>query len=255
MLRKEQYRISDNENTSIAYARNMILGKVYNCRWSLERTARDYPYRVDCERIKSISLELKDGLQRVKSCISLDDLRGVEGQLATRYFGVFNELIINQKDEFLFKVRNRRPPKDKVNALLSFSYTILANECSNALMSVGLDPYVGFMHRDRPGRKSLALDLIEELRAVLSDRFVLTLINTKVIQGSHFERNNDDAVLLNEQGRKQFFNAWQIKKKEQLTHPFLKEKIEWGLVPYVQALLLARTIRGDLEEYPPFLWK
>lgn len=255
LLRKEQYYISEREELSHLFARNMILGKVYNCRWSLERTVRDYPYRVDVEKIKAISQELKEGLNKIKDCNALSELRGIEGELATRYFSVFDDLIINQKDDFRFLTRNRRPPKDMVNALLSFAYAILANECGNALASVGLDPYVGFMHRDRPGRKSLALDLIEELRGVLADRFILTLINTKVIQSCHFEKGSNDAVLLNQQGRKQFFTAWQTKKREQLTHPFLKEKIEWGLVPYVQAMLLARTLRGDLDEYPPFLWK
>ncbi len=144
---------------------------------------------------------------------------------------------------------------DNVNAALSFAYTILAGDCANALSSVGLDPYVGFMHGDRPGRSSLALDLMEELRPVLADRFILTLINKKIIQAEHFEQQKDHAVLLNDKGRKAFFGAWQNHKKETITHPFLKEKIAWGLVPYVQALLLARTIRGDLEEYPPFLWK
>lgn len=139
--------------------------------------------------------------------------------------------------------------------MLSFAYTILAGECANSLYSVGLDPYVGFMHGDRPGRTSLALDLMEELRPIMADRFILTLINTKALRASHFETQQDHAVLLNEEGRKVFFNAWQNRKKETITHPFLKEKMEWGLVPYIQALLLARTIRGDLDEYPPFLWK
>lgn len=142
-----------------------------------------------------------------------------------------------------------------MNALLSFSYTVLAGECANALESVGLDPYVGFMHRDRPGRRSLALDLMEELRPVLADRFALTLVNMKTIKACHFDKQQDGAILLTDEGRKVFFAAWQSRKKETITHLFLGEKIEWGLVPYVQALLLARTIRGDLEAYPPFLWK
>ena len=164
-------------------------------------------------------------------------------------------MILNQKEDFIFTSRNRRPPLDNVNAVLSFAYTILGNECADALESVGLDPYVGFMHGDRPGRTSLALDLMEELRPVLGDRFILTLINTKSLQTGHFEKQKDGAVMLNDEGRKVFFNAWQNHKKEKITHPYLKEKIEWGLVPYIQALLLARTIRGDLDEYPPFLWK
>lgn len=164
-------------------------------------------------------------------------------------------MILNQKEEFSFTERNRRPPLDNVNALLSFTYTILTNEVANALCSVGLDPYVGFMHSDRPGRKSLALDMVEELRGVMADRFVITLINKKIIHNSDFYKQGDGTVILTDDGKKTFFNAWQLKKKEQLTHPFIKEKIEWGLVPYVQALLLARTIRGDMDEYPPFMWK
>ena len=180
---------------------------------------------------------------------------GVEGKAAEQYFSVLDDLILNQKQDFTFAKRNRRPPLDNVNAVLSFAYTILAGECANSLYSVGLDPYVGFMHGDRPGRTSLALDLMEELRPIMADRFILTLINTKALRTSHFETQQDRAVFLNEEGRKVFFNAWQNHKKEMITHPFLKEKMEWGLVPYIQALLLARTIRGDLDEYPPFLWK
>ena len=255
LLRKEQYRISDSQDKSVSYARNMILGKVYNGRWTIERTIRDHAQRVDVEKLRAVSQSMKDGCQKISEIADLDALRGVEGKLAEAYFGVFDELILNQKEEFAFRNRNRRPPLDNVNALLSFAYTILANDCANALESVGLDAYVGFMHRDRPGRKSLALDLMEEFRAVLGDRFVLTLINMKKINGSHFEKQKDGAVLLNDKGRKIFFSEWQAHKREKLTHPYLKEKIEWGLVPYVQALLLARVLRGDLEEYPPFFWK
>ncbi len=255
LLRKEQYRISDEEVRSHVYAKNMIVGKVFNSRWSVERTLRDHAYRVDVEKLKRVSGALYEVLPQIQNSSGLDELRGLEGKAAEQYFSVFNEMILNQKEDFVFETRNRRPPLDYVNAVLSFAYTILGGECANALMSVGLDPYVGFMHRDRPGRTSLALDLMEELRPVLGDRFVLTLINTKALRAEHFEKQKDQAVLLNEDGRKVFFNAWQNHKKETITHPFLKEKMEWGLVPYVQALLLARTIRGDLEEYPPLLWK
>ena len=221
LLRKEQYRISDKKEESLQFAKNMIIGKIFNGRWSIERTIRDHAYRIDKEKLKQTSNYLQGVLsEKVKQVSSLDELRGVEG-----------------------------------NAAVSFAYTILAGECANALYSVGLDPYVGFMHADRPGRKSLALDMMEELRPIMADRMILTLINTKALQKNHFECQSDGAVLLNEDGRKVFFNAWQTHKKEMITHPFLKEKIEWGLVPYVQALLLARTIRGDLDEYPPFMWK
>lgn len=255
LLRKEQYRISDDEKRSVTYAKNMIVGKVFNSRWSIERTLRDHAYRVDAEKMKQVSNILYETLPKLDSVLGLDELRGIEGKAAEQYFSVLNDMILNQKEDFAFTRRNRRPPLDNINAILSFAYTILAGDCANALSSVGLDPYVGFMHGDRPGRTSLALDLMEELRPVLADRFILTLINTKAIQAVHFERQKDNAVLLNDDGRKVFFNAWQNHKKETITHPYLKEKIEWGLVPYVQALLLARTIRGDIDEYPPFLWK
>lgn len=255
LLRKEQYRISDDLEQSFYYAQNMILGKVFNGKWCLERTLRDHKMRVDSEKIKTVSDEMRLGLQKISQMENMDSLRGVEGKLAERYFSVFDHLIINQKEDFVFKTRSRRPPLDRVNALLSFCYTVPANDCANALKSVGLDPYVGFMHRDRPGRKSLALDLLEELRACMADRFVITLINKKIIQSEHFAYQKDGATLLNDKGRKLFFSAWQSRKKETLKHPYLNEKLEWGLVPYAQALLLARTIRGDLKEYPPFFWK
>lgn len=255
LLRKEQYRISDDDSQSLAYSQAMILGKVFNCRWILERTARDHGLRVDSAAIKRVSAELRQGMQKIRACDTLDTLRGIEGELASRYFAVFDDLIINQKADFQFHGRSRRPPLDNVNALLSFAYTLLGNDCASALEGAGLDAYVGFLHRNRPGRQSLALDLMEELRGVMADRFVLTLINRKIVKAEHFDRQGDGAVLLNETGRKQFLSAWQQHKKETITHPFLEEKLPWGLVPHVQAMLLARTIRGDLEGYPPFLWK
>lgn len=233
----------------------MMIGKVYNSRWTLERTARDHKERVDYESIRKISAELQEGLLKIRTVDNIDQLWGIEGELASRYFSVFDELILNQKDDFIFQTRNRRPPMDRVNALLSFAYAVVERECANALRSVGLDPFVGFMHTDRPGRESMALDIMEEFRSILCYRFVLTLINTKTVRKDSFMKGDDGAVLLNDKGRKIFFNNWQNRKRELITHPFLKEKMEWGLVPYIQALLLARTIRGDIEEYPPFLWK
>ena len=171
------------------------------------------------------------------------------------YFGVFNHLVLQQQSDFRFTSRSRRPPLDNINALLSFAYTLLTHDCTAALESAGLDPYIGFMHRPRPGRRSLALDLMEELRAVYADRFVLSCVNRKIITAKHLQKQGSGAVLLTDDGRRAFLGAWQSKKQEQITHPFLKEKIPWGLVPYVQALLLARTLRGDLEAYPPFFWK
>ncbi len=180
---------------------------------------------------------------------------GFEGSAAKLYFGVFDELILHQKDHFFFRERSRRPPLDKVNALLSFLYALLTNEVTSALESVGLDPYVGFLHQDRPGRPSLALDLMEELRPVFADRLALSLINMKQINGKGFVEKESGGILMDDETRKKVISIWQERKRETITHPYLQERIEFGLVPYVQALLLARFLRGDLDMYPPFFWK
>ena len=229
--------------------------KVYNARWVLERATRDHPQRVPVEKLKQVSTQLAAALPLIEQCSDPDQLLGLEGEAAQRYFDCFDALILQQKEDFAFTSRNRRPPTDNVNAMLSFAYSLLARDCTSALSSVGLDPYVGFLHRARPGRRSLAFDLMEELRSVYADRFVLSCINQKILTGKHFQKQENGAVLLTDEGRKTFLRSWQAKKQEQITHPFLKEKIAWGLVPYVQALLLARTLRGDLELYPPFFWK
>lgn len=255
LLRREQYRIADDEARSCMIARNMITGKAFNCRWVLERALRDHALRIDQDKVKAASEQLQLLVGQIHSATELDSLRGLEGKAATEYFGVFDELILSQKQDFCFDSRNRRPPQDKVNAMLSFAYTLLSNDCASALEAVGLDAYVGFLHRDRPGRKSLALDLEEELRAPFADRMVLTLVNNRTIQDRHFERQESGAVLLNDAGRRLFLKYWQEKKRDEITHPFLKEKIPWGLVPHIQALLLARYIRGDMDGYPPFMWK
>lgn len=255
LLRREQYRIADDEDRSCLIARNMITGKVFNCRWVLERALRDHALRMDQEQVKSASEQLQMLNQQIRCVTELDSLRGLEGKAAVAYFGAFDELILSQKMDFSLDDRSRRPPRDPVNAMLSFAYTLLSNDCASALEAVGLDAYVGFLHRDRPGRKLLALDLEEELRAPFADRMVLTLINNRTIQDKHFERQEGGAVLLNDAGRRLFLKYWQEKKRDEITHPFLKEKIPWGLAPHVQALLLARYIRGDLDGYPPFMWK
>lgn len=255
LLRREQYRIADDEVRSCMIARNMITGKTFNCRWVLERALRDHALRIDQGQVKAASEQLQFLTQQIRDVTELESLRGLEGKAATEYFGVFDELILSQKTDFMFDNRNRRPPQDNVNAMLSFAYTLLSNDCASALESVGLDAYVGFLHRDRPGRKSLALDLEEELRAPFADRMVLTLINNRIMQEKHFEHQEGGAVLLNDAGRRLFLKHWQEKKRDEITHPFLKEKIPWGLVPYIQALLLARYIRGDMDGYPPFMWK
>ena len=211
--------------------------------------------RADAEALKNASRQMAQLLPRILETEDPDELRGLEGQAATAYFSVFDEMILNQKDSFFFSGRSRRPPMDNMNALLSFAYTLLASDCAAALEGVGLDSYVGFLHRDRPGRASLALDLMEELRSVMADRFAVTLVNNRVLNETHFQKRENGAVLLNDEGRRAFLAAWQNRKREELTHPYLKEKIPWGLVPYLQALLLARYLRGDLDAYPPFLWK
>ena len=211
--------------------------------------------QIDVEAVKNASSQLKSFLEYIQNAKSMDQLRGYEGEAASIYFGVFDELILQQKKDFVFQGRNKRPPLDNVNAMLSFVYTLLTNQITSALETIGLDPYVGYMHTDRPGRASLSLDLIEELRAVMADRFVLSLINKKIVNGKNFTRKENGAVLMDDELRKKLLTEWQNKKKEIITHPYLKEKMEWGMVPYVQAMLLARFLRGDLDGYPVFLWK
>ena len=254
-LRKQQYRLSEDKNGAIQVARNCIIGKVYNSRWILERAARDYPLRLDVEKLKEKSVFLAERLKDIRDCNDSERLLGLEGESASVYFSVLDDLILQQKQQFYFRGRNRRPPLDNVNAMLSFSYSLLAGNCASALEAVGLDPYVGFFHTDRPGRMSLALDLMEELRSVFADRFVLTLINKKIVGPNGFITKENGAVVMDSDTRKLFLAQWQERKKDKITHPFLGEKIEWGLVPHAQAMLLARYIRGDLDEYPPFFWK
>ena len=250
LLRRMQYRVADDPPQSCRIARNMIFGKVYNARWSVERTRRDHAPRVDGQRFSAVSQQLQGLLPQIAAETSPDSLRGLAA-----YFSVLDEMILQGKETFFFRERSRRPPLDAFNAMLSFAYSLLAHDCASALESVGLDAYVGYLHTDRPGRESLALDLMEELRPCFADRFVLTLINNRIIKPSNFEFRESGAVLLAEEGRRTFLQKWQERKRETITHPFLEEKLPWGLVPYVQSLLLARYLRGDLEEYPPFLWK
>lgn len=255
LLRRTQYRVADDPGPACRIARNMVFGKVYNARWSIERTRRDHSLRVDAAQLSEASAHLKGLLPQIAEETSLDSLRGLEGAGATVYFGVFDQMILGEKPLFSFQTRSRRPPMDPVNAVLSFLYSILANDCASALESVGLDAYVGFLHRDRPGRTSLALDLMEELRPCLADRFVLTLINHRTLTKQSFDIRENGVVLLSDNGRRTVLKHWQERKRGIITHPYLQEKIPWGLVPYVQALLLARYLREDLDAYPPFLWK
>ena len=255
LLRRTQYRVADDPGPCCRIARSFIFGKVYNSRWVIQRALRDHRLRVDEEKLRHVSEQLKAQLPLIAEETSLDALRGLEGASATLYFSVVNDLILTEREAFAFQGRSRRPPLDRSNALLSFVYTLLAHDCASALESVGLDSYAGFLHRDRPGRTSLALDLMEELRPCMADRFVLTLINNRIIKPTDFELRESGAVYLNDDSRKTVLSHWQQRKQEQITHPYLGEKVPWGLVPYLQSLLLARYLRGDLDAYPPFLWK
>lgn len=254
-LRKTQYRLSEDAVESHKIAQSFILGKIYNARWVVERATRDHGARLDVDKLKGVCQTLAKALKLVEKSQDLEQLRGFEGEAAVQYFRVLDDLILQQKDNFYFNFRNKRPPLDNVNAMLSFIYTLLAHDAAAALETVGLDPYVGFLHRDRPGRISLALDLMEELRAVYADRFVISLINKREVNGSGFTRMENGAVIMDEDTRKAVLKAWQSRKQEKIRHPFLQEKMEWGLVPYAQAMLLARFIRGDLDGYPAFMWK
>lgn len=254
-LRHEQYRIADDVTRALVYAKNFVFSKLYNARYFLLKFCRDYPLRIDVERVRTSAEQLKLCLTDAQKAGSADTLRGIEGSAASAYFDSFNELILQNQSFFRFRNRSRRPPLDRTNALLSFAYTLLANDCAAALHGVGLDPYVGFMHTERSGRKSLALDLMEELRTIYADRFVVTLINNRMISVNDFDEQESGAVLLNDAGRRRFLTEWQKRKRDTLIHPFLEEKVSWGLIPHIQALLLARSVRRDLDQYPPFFWK
>lgn len=255
LLRRTQYRIADNPVDSCIIARCMIFGKLCNSGTSIRRTLRDHGPRVENCGLEEIAAKIRQLLPQVMETTDMETLRGLEGVGAAAYFDAFDDMLLTRKEEFYFRGRNRRPPLDRVNAMLSFAYRLLAHDCASALESVGLDCYVGFLHRDRPGRESLALDLMEELRPCMADRFVLTLVNNRMIKPEDFQIEQSGAVLLTEDGRKKFLKAWQERKRDTLNHPYLNEKISWGMIPYVQSLLLARYLRGDLDAYPPFLWK
>jgi CRISPR-associated protein Cas1 len=252
LLRKKQYNISEDEGQSLHISRLFIAGKIFNCRNVLRRFLRDNGTQIDVEQAAK-KLDLYK--QEVLNADNMELLRGIEGRAANVYFGVFNHLIINQKNDFVFEGRSRRPPKDEVNAMLSFIYTLLSNEVASALESVGLDPYVGFMHTLRPGRMSLALDMMEEFRAYLGDRLVLSMINRRQVDKRDFIRQGDDSLLMTDSCKKNLITTWQKRKKEMIEHPYFKEKIPLGLLPYAQAMLLSRYMRGDIDDYPVFLMK
>lgn len=232
-----------------------IIGKLANCRAVLRRFVRDHGDKVETGGVREASKYMARSVLKLGNKPGLDVVRGIEGEAARRYFSVLDRLIISQKDHFFLQERSRRPPLDNMNALLSFLYSLLLHETRAALETVGLDPYVGFLHRDRPGRAGLALDLMEELRPYMADRLALSLINRRQVTGGEFIKKESGGVVMKDMARKTVIEAWQKRKREEITHPFLEEKIPVGLLPYVQALLLARHLRGDLGKYPPFVWK
>jgi CRISPR-associated protein Cas1 len=254
LLRKTQYDVSEKETQSVPIAASFLIGKLSNCRKVLERAIRDHSMLVNVESLTNAANSLKETLKSIQECKSIGDLMGFEGNAAKIYFGVFDQLILQQREDFFFKERNRRPPLDNMNSLLSFLYTLLTNEVASALETVGLDPYVGFLHQDRPGRPSLALDMMEELRPVFADRLALSLVNRKQITSKGFTQKESGGILMDDDTRKAVLTAWQERKKEEIVHPFLKERIPFGLIPHVQATLLARYLRNDLDAYPPFFW-
>jgi len=252
LLRREQVRRSEVPANACELARSFVLGKLANSRTVLQRAQRDHgPAPAIARAVDAIA----DVIRRAQRAADTDTLRGLEGEAANAYFDAFDDMVLAQKDAFAMKTRSRRPPLDPLNALLSFLYTILAHDCESALESVGLDPQIGFLHALRPGRPSLALDLMEEFRAILADRVALSLINLGQIDGKGFTTTESGAVVMDSATRKTVLQTWQKKKQETVQHPFLNEKVEVGLLPYAQALLLARHLRGDLDAYPPFLQK
>lgn len=255
LLRREQYRRADDPEVSAELARAVVIAKIANCRTVLLRAARDRPQDEGAQKLSEAADRLAQHLRSLENPVPLDTVRGKEGDAARRYFDVFDHLITSQKKHFFFRERSRRPPLDNMNALLSFLYTILAHDVAAALEGVGLDPAVGYLHRDRPGRPGLALDIMEEFRPYLADRLALTLVNRQQIKGKGFRRTETGAVLMDDATRKEVLVAYQKRKQEEIQHPFLGEKVAIGLLPHVQALLLARCLRGDLDGYPPFLWK
>jgi CRISPR-associated protein Cas1 len=255
LLRREQYRRADDMAVSARVAKSILTGKLGNCRSVLQRAIRDHSEKLLEDEVKEASTKLLHSLERLRSDLPLDGLRGIEGDAAHAYFSAFDHLIVSQKKDFVFSERNRRPPLDRVNCLLSFLYTIVLHDVRSALESVGLDPAVGFLHRDRPGRPGLALDMMEEFRPFLADRLTLSLINLNQLNSKGFKEMESGAVLMDDESRKTVLVAYQKRKQGEIFHPFIEEKVSIGMLFHIQALLLARYLRGDLDGYPPFIWK
>ena len=254
LLRREQYRRADSDGAA-EIARAIVIAKIANTRSVLMRGARETECEAGELALRAAATHLARLLPRLGATLALDTIRGIEGDAARTYFGAFDHLIAAQKDAFKFERRSRRPPLDNINALLSFFYTLLAHDVAAALETVGLDPAVGFLHRDRPGRPGLALDLMEELRPLFADRLALTLVNRRQISAKGFTQRETGAVAMDEKTRKTVLIAYQERKQEEIQHPFIQEKVKIGLIPHLQAQLLARHLRGDLDAYPAFLWK
>lgn len=252
LLRRRQFRMADNLSERAKISRGVISAKISNCRNVLMRAVRDNPDPEYTEEIKNTCDHLARILRGLEKTFDVDTIRGIEGDAARIYFNVFDHLIISQKEEFRFNGRSRRPPMDRINALLSFLYTLVVHDIESALEGVGLDPAVGFLHTDRPGRPGLALDLMEEFRPFLADRLALSLINRKQIKAKGFKKSESGAVEMDDDTRKELLLGYQKRKQQEITHPYLNEKVPVGLLPHVQAMLLARYIRGDLDGYPPF---
>jgi CRISPR-associated protein Cas1 len=255
LLRREQYRRAENDEQTAAIARSVVIAKVANCRTVLLRAAREKPDGAGCADLEAAALRLLRLGETLQQPLALDTVRGHEGDAARVYFEVFDHLIVEAKDAFFFRGRSRRPPLDNMNALLSFLYTLVTHDVAAALEGVGLDPAVGYLHVDRPGRPSLALDLVEELRPVLADRLGLSLVNRRQVRAEGFRRTESGAVEMDDDTRKEVLVGYQKRKQEEVLHPFLKERVAFGIVPHVQAMLLARYLRGDLDGYPSFLWR
>jgi CRISPR-associated protein Cas1 len=255
LLRREQYRKADDPEFSAEMTKFVLTGKITNCRTVLQRALRDHASKIDEEALRCAVMRLNHLIELLNQQQPLDVLRGLEGDAAHIYFNVFDHLIVAQKEIFHFDERNRRPPLDNVNCLLSFIYTLLMHDVRSALESVGLDPAVGFLHRDRPGRPGLALDLMEEFRPYIADRLVLSLINLQQVQEKSFKKMDSGAVVMNDDVRKTVLVAYQERKQEEITHPFLDEKVMIGMLFHIQAMLMARYLRGDLDGNPPFIWK
>ncbi len=255
LLRRAHYRMIDDNSLRVGVARNMVIGKISNQRSVLQRCLRDHSNKIDEIVIKQSISRMAALADEAHNINDLELLRGCEGDAAKTYFEVLDHAITCQKEDFFMKGRSKRPPLDNFNSLLSFLYTLLAHDAEAALESHGLDRQVGFLHAERPGRPSLALDLMEEVRPVLADRVVLSLVNLKQVTGKGFKKSESGAVIMDDDTRREVIVAFQKRKQEEIEHPFIEEKIPIGLLLYVQAQLLARHIRGDIDGYPPFLWK